>query len=43
MNEIKSKDGQPIQEGDHVYTKFRGGRREGEVSYATHLFTSLHC
>jgi hypothetical protein len=31
MTDIKSKEGKPIQEGDHVYTKFRGGRHEGDV------------
>ncbi|KAK5122042.1 hypothetical protein LTR85_004288 [Meristemomyces frigidus] len=30
-DEIKSKEGQPISEGDHVYTKYRGGKHEGEV------------
>jgi len=29
--EIKDKDGVPINEGDAVWTKFRGGKREGEV------------
>lgn len=29
--EIRSKEGVPIEEGDHVYTKIRGGRHEGEV------------
>lgn len=26
-----SKQGEPIEEGDHVYTKIRGGRHEGDV------------
>ena len=26
------KDGKPIEVGDHVTTRFRGGKREGEVS-----------
>jgi hypothetical protein len=30
--EVKSKQGEPIHEGDHVYTKIRGGRHEGDVS-----------
>lgn len=30
-DEVVSKEGQPIQEGDHVYTKIRGGRHEGDV------------
>jgi hypothetical protein len=31
MADIESKEGQPIHEGDHVYTKMRGGRHEGDV------------
>ncbi|KAF1811476.1 hypothetical protein P152DRAFT_459413 [Eremomyces bilateralis CBS 781.70] len=31
MPEIKSKQGEPIHKGDHVYTKIRGGRHEGDV------------
>ncbi|KAK5993787.1 hypothetical protein PT974_07224 [Cladobotryum mycophilum] len=27
----KDKNSEPIQEGDHVWTRFRGGRREGNV------------
>ncbi|KAI3332214.1 hypothetical protein HD806DRAFT_529977 [Xylariaceae sp. AK1471] len=30
-NEINDKHGEPIKEGDHVYTKIRGGRHEGDV------------
>ncbi|KAI8959530.1 hypothetical protein F5Y11DRAFT_301682 [Daldinia sp. FL1419] len=30
-SQIKDKQGQPIQEGDTVWTKARGGRHEGEV------------
>ncbi|KAI8630458.1 hypothetical protein F5Y19DRAFT_483800 [Xylariaceae sp. FL1651] len=30
-SEIKDKYDEPIQEGDHVYTKIRGGRHEGKV------------
>ncbi|KAF2256363.1 hypothetical protein BU26DRAFT_445100 [Trematosphaeria pertusa] len=30
-DEVLSKQGEPIQEGDHVYTKIRGGRHEGDV------------
>lgn len=29
---VTSKEGQPIEEGDHVSTKIRGGRHEGDVS-----------
>lgn len=28
---VLSKQGEPIAEGDHVYTKIRGGRHEGDV------------
>jgi len=31
MSDIQSKEGKPINEGDHVYTKIRGGRHEGDV------------
>ncbi|GJE85631.1 hypothetical protein PsYK624_017100 [Phanerochaete sordida] len=31
MSEMKDKNGEPIQEGDKVITRFRGGRREGVV------------
>jgi hypothetical protein len=31
-NDIVSKNGEQIEEGDHVYTKIRGGRHEGDVS-----------
>ncbi|CAE7192663.1 hypothetical protein CFE70_007043 [Pyrenophora teres f. teres 0-1] len=30
-NDIMSKNGETIKEGDHVYTKIRGGRHEGDV------------
>lgn len=30
-DQIKDKNGQPIKEGDTVYTPFRGGKHEGEV------------
>lgn len=30
-SQAKDKTGQPIQEGDHVWTKIRGGRHEGDV------------
>lgn len=30
-SEIKDKQGETINEGDHVWTKIRGGRREGDV------------
>ncbi|KAI0848826.1 hypothetical protein F5Y00DRAFT_262299 [Daldinia vernicosa] len=29
--QISDKQGQPIREGDAVWTKVRGGRREGDV------------
>ncbi|KAF2184451.1 hypothetical protein K469DRAFT_709213 [Zopfia rhizophila CBS 207.26] len=29
--QVLSKQGEPIEEGDHVYTKIRGGRHEGDV------------
>jgi hypothetical protein len=31
-DEVLSKQGEPIEKGDHVYTKIRGGRHEGDVS-----------
>jgi hypothetical protein len=30
--QVFSKQGEPIEEDDHVYTKIRGGRHEGDVS-----------
>jgi len=30
-DQVKDKHGEPIKEGDHVYTKIRGGRHEGNV------------
>jgi len=30
-NDVGDNDGVPISEGDAVWTKFRGGKREGEV------------
>ena len=33
-----SRQGEPITEGDHAYTKIRGGRHEGHVRD-----TSIHC
>jgi len=35
--QVLSKQGEPIDEGDHVYTKIRGGRHEGDVCGATSL------
>jgi hypothetical protein len=29
---VEDKTGNPIEEGDTVFTKIRGGKREGEVS-----------
>ncbi|KAK4032263.1 hypothetical protein C8A01DRAFT_41299 [Parachaetomium inaequale] len=31
MSETKDKQGEPINEGDHVFARSRGGRHEGEV------------
>ena len=31
-SEIKDKQGELINEGDHVWTKIRGGRHEGDVN-----------
>lgn len=28
---VKDKAGKPIEHGDHVWTRIRGGRREGDV------------
>ncbi|KAL7935185.1 hypothetical protein V8C35DRAFT_298720 [Trichoderma chlorosporum] len=28
---VHDKEGQPIQEGDEVWTRIRGGKRQGEV------------
>ncbi|KAF2273226.1 uncharacterized protein EI97DRAFT_384031 [Westerdykella ornata] len=30
-DKVLSKQGEPIEVGDHVYTKIRGGRHEGDV------------
>ncbi|KAK7699802.1 hypothetical protein SLS64_011414 [Diaporthe eres] len=30
-DQVLSKQGEPIEEGDHVYTRIRGGRHEGDV------------
>jgi hypothetical protein len=30
-DQVLSKQGEPIEKGDHVYTKIRGGRHEGDV------------
>jgi hypothetical protein len=35
MSDVKDKTGQPIEVGDHVYTKIRGGRHEGDVRCST--------
>ncbi|RYP10357.1 hypothetical protein DL764_000691 [Monosporascus ibericus] len=29
--QVRDKNSEPIKEGDHVYTRYRGGRHEGEV------------
>ncbi|KAB2108848.1 hypothetical protein AG0111_0g3344 [Alternaria gaisen] len=31
-NDVASKNGEQIGEGDHVYTRIRGGRHEGNVN-----------
>jgi len=31
MPDVQDKTGDTIREGDTVFTKFRGGKREGEV------------
>jgi len=31
MTEVRSKEGEQIHEGDRVWTRFRGGRHEGDV------------
>ncbi|ODA82753.1 hypothetical protein RJ55_01262 [Drechmeria coniospora] len=31
MPQVKDKNSQPIEEGDHVWTRFRGGHREGQA------------
>lgn len=31
MPDIQDKQGNPIQEGDHVWTRARGGKHEGNV------------
>ncbi|CAI9630630.1 hypothetical protein GT037_003506 [Alternaria burnsii] len=31
-NDVVSKSGEQIEEGDHVYTRTRGGRHEGNVN-----------
>lgn len=36
--QVLSKQGEPIDEGDHVYTKIRGGRHEGDVSYVSFAY-----
>jgi hypothetical protein len=38
--QVLSKQGEPIEEDDHVYTKIRGGRHEGDVS-TIYLVSSL--
>lgn len=30
-SDLKDKNGEPIQPGDHVFARSRGGRHEGEV------------
>jgi hypothetical protein len=34
-DEVLSEQGEPIEQGDHVYTKIRGGRHEGDVRNLT--------
>jgi hypothetical protein len=40
MAEVKDKHGGAIRPGDHVYTKIRGGRHEGEVYHSTESHTT---
>ena len=39
-NAVKSKEGEPIEVGDHVRTKHRRGRRKSDVRY-TSLYACL--
>lgn len=32
--QVQDKKGNPINEGDTVFTKIRGGKREGEVNFS---------
>lgn len=41
--EIQSKGGESIEVGDHVYTKIRGGRHEGDVSAGTTCNSTFSC
>lgn len=38
-DQVEDKNGNTIDEGDRVFTKIRGGKREGEVN--KHYFESL--
>jgi hypothetical protein len=33
---VEDKQGYPIEAGDTVYTKIRGGKREGQVTFPVH-------
>ena len=39
-NQVQDKQGEAIEEGDYVLTKYRGGTHEGEV--CTMRFCSIH-
>jgi hypothetical protein len=39
--QVKDKKGNIIEVGDEVTTKFRGGKREGEVGFSAGLCESL--
>lgn len=41
QTEVLSKQGEPIEVGDHVYTPFRGGRHEGDVSILLHSLPAI--
>lgn len=36
VDRVKDKKGEGINEGDNVWTKYRGGSHEGEVSHTYH-------
>jgi hypothetical protein len=38
---VKDKKGENINEGDHVYTRYRGGSHEGEVRRSSSTLVSL--
>jgi hypothetical protein len=40
-DQVLSKQSEPIEQGDHVYTKIRSGRHEGDVCFP-HIPPFLH-